>query len=266
MKQLDVRNPFGGPVYHEESVSSTFDAARILAANNESRGTVIAADFQEAGRGRQGRSWAAEKAENLLFTILLRYEGFSSIPAALTLRTGLAVSFAVEDLFPALAGRVLVKWPNDIMICPGTDAPAYKTAGILCESDNGNVFIGVGVNVNQREFTGAYRSRAGSIIQALPEALVPPGDIRFILLEKILYRLYEEIEKPCTPDWRERLVGRLYKKGETVAFAEGAADSDSIVSGRLSGIGPGGELLIIPNGEDRERSFVNGELWIAGNG
>ena len=265
MKLLGLNNPFGAPVYHEECVSSTFDAARVLAGKNEGHGTVIAADFQEAGRGRLRRSWAAEKAKNLLFTILLRYGDFSSIPEALTLRTGFAVSLAVEDFAPVLTGRVWVKWPNDIMIYPAgvPRPPAYKAAGILTESGNENVFIGVGVNVSQTEFPEEYRSRAGSIVQALPEAAALPADARFILLEKILARLYSEIGKPeAAASWRQRLSGRLYKKGETVTFAEGAADSQRLITGTLSGIGPGGELLIIPGSGHEERAFVNGELRV----
>ncbi|MCL2319163.1 MAG: biotin--[acetyl-CoA-carboxylase] ligase, partial [Treponema sp.] len=112
MKILPLNNPFGAPVYHEESVSSTMDTARDLARKQAPHGTVITVDFQEAGRGRSGRSWITDPGKNLLFTILLRYKDIQSIPAALTLRTGLAVSLAVEDLAPSLCGSVTVKWPN----------------------------------------------------------------------------------------------------------------------------------------------------------
>ena len=271
MKLLDLNNPFGAPVYHEESVSSTMETARFLAGQNEGHGTVITADFQEAGRGRLKRSWATERGKNLLFTVLLRYGDISSIPEALTLRTGLAVSLAIEDLAPALAGSVQVKWPNDVMVC------SRKAAGILTETDGKNVFIGVGVNVNQRDFPGEYRSKAISIVEAVPDGAAWSAGIanegaRFGLLEKILFRLYEEIEKPkeasaalslrATDSWRERLIRRLYKKGETVTFIPGAADSDTAVEGTFSGIGPGGELLIIPRGENEEKAFVNGELRV----
>ena len=255
-KTLHVDNPFGAPVYHEATVSSTMEVARALAAQNEGHGTVITADFQEAGRGRLGRPWVTERGANLLFTILLRYNDFASIPEALTLRTGLAVSLAVEDLAPALSGLVKVKWPNDVMICSGK--AGYKAAGILTEGDGKNVYIGVGVNVSQRDFAEEYRSRAGSIIRA--EAALPEN-ARFVLLGKILARLYAEIEKPPSP-WRERLVQRLYKKGEIVTFAPGAADSDRLVEGTLSGLGDGGELLIIPVGEAAEQSFITGELRV----
>ena len=266
MKLLDLKNPFNAPVYHEEIVSSTFDVARALAQKNENHGTVITADFQEAGRGKAARPWVTEKGKNLLFTILLRYGHFSSIPEALTLRTGLAVSLAVEDLVPSLSGSIQVKWPNDIMI------GSRKLAGILTEGDGKNVFIGVGVNVSQREFPGEYQSRAGSIIQAIPGL---GENARFALLEHILSRLYEEIEVPqkaCASQeagagqntglWRERLLERLYKKGELVTFAEGPADSNCLTEGTLSGLGPGGELLIVPRGGTTERAFVAGELRV----
>ena len=263
MKVLDLKNPFGAPVCHEESVSSTMDIARVLAGQGKGHGTVISADFQEAGRGRLQRRWATERGKNLLFTILLRYGSIPSIPAALTLRTGLALSFAIEDLAPALCGSVLVKWPNDIMIHCGGDsmaAGARKAAGILTETDCENVFIGVGVNVAQMEFPAELGSKAISLIQAAGDNGI---DLRFVLLEKILFRLHEEIEKPQNPGlWQERLLSRLYKKGETVSFAEGTADSKKITTGILSGIGSGGELLIIPHGSTKERSFINGELRV----
>jgi BirA family biotin operon repressor/biotin-[acetyl-CoA-carboxylase] ligase len=256
MKLLKLNNPFGAPVYHEETVSSTSDLARSLAEKGEPHGTVITADFQEAGRGRLNRPWVTERGKSLMFTVILRYADASSIPAALTLKTGLAVSLAVEDLAPALiGGSVQIKWPNDVMI------NGRKAAGILTESDGKNVYIGVGVNVAQQEFPEEYRSKAGSIIHAFPTLA---ENARFALFEKILSRLYLEIENPPAGSeaWRERLLDRLYKKGEIVTFAEGAADSENLVEGVLSGLGPGGELLIIPKGEDKARSFITGELRV----
>ena len=260
MKLLPLQNPFGAPVYHEETVSSTFDAARTLAAQGEVHGTVICTDYQEAGRGRpkpgaaEGRPWSSERGKNLLFTILLRYGSISSIPPLLTLRTGLAISKAIEDLVPALAGSVKLKWPNDVMIGP------LKAAGILTETDGSSVYIGVGVNVAQTGFPEECRFKAGSLIQACPG--LDEGS-RFVLLDKILVQLYVELEREAhAGSWREQLMERLYKKGETVIFSEGAADSDALIEGTLSGIGPQGEILIIPKGEEKEQAFANGELRV----
>lgn len=281
MKRLAIHNPFNAPVYHEETVTSTMDISRALAAKGEPHGTVIAADFQEAGRGRvRERPWDMDRRTSLPFTILLRYPRIESIPVALTLRTGLAVALAIEDFVPALAGvapdtgAVLVKWPNDIMIRTPADSTAQtagaaqtapkpqtaqKAAGILTEAHGGGtVFIGIGINVAQKEFPAFLRDKATSISLASGIDIAP--EARFALLEKILARLYSELE--TATDWRNRLEERLYKKGEQVCFTEGAAGSDRIVEGRLAGIGAGGELLIVPQGESEPRAFITGELRV----
>ncbi|MDR1319325.1 MAG: biotin--[acetyl-CoA-carboxylase] ligase [Treponema sp.] len=290
MKRLTLHNPFGAPVYHENIVSSTMDVSRALAAEGSPHGTVAAADFQEAGRGRAGRSWDMNRGENLPFTILLRYSRAGEIPKALTLKTGLAVSLALEDFLPSLAGKVLVKWPNDIMIpaspqfddsaAPGAGPAAVfrKAAGILAEARGGTVFVGVGINVSQRRFPGLPRDKATSLALAAGVAIAPES--RFTLLEKILRRLYEELEAPprraegpegpeaedARPEsWHGRLEARLYKKGERVTFSEGAADSGRDIAGTLDGIGPGGELLLRLEGETEARPFVTGELRVYRN-
>jgi len=254
MTKLKISNPFDAPVYHEETVSSTMELSHALAADGEPHGTVITADFQEAGRGRiRDRAWQMNRGENLPFTVLLRYPRIEDIPSAVTLRTGLAVSLAIEDFAPSLQSSVFVKWPNDIML------GVKKTAGILCEADGGNVHIGIGLNVAQKEFPDRLSQKAVSIALAVGKDIAPNN--RFILLEKILARLFDELnaQKNIT-NWKSRLEQRLYKKGEQVVFAEGEAGSAKEVKGILAGIGESGELLIVPEGETQPRSFVTGEL------
>ena len=257
MQRLSVYNPFNAPVYHEDTVDSTMEVSRVLARNGEPHGTVIAADFQNAGRGRlRERAWHAERGTNLAFTVLLRFPGIEGIPRALTLRTGLAVSLAIEDFAPALAGSVFIKWPNDIVI----DMPAAggKAAGILAEADGGNVHIGIGVNVGQKQFPDFLRDKATSISLAAGREIAD----RYALLEKILTRLHAEIAAAGGGDsrWRERIEARLYHKGRPVCFAAGPADSPQTVTGVLAGIGPGGELLLMPDGGAEPLSFTTGEL------
>jgi BirA family biotin operon repressor/biotin-[acetyl-CoA-carboxylase] ligase len=253
MTQLTVHNPFGAPVYHEDTVDSTMNVSRLLAQKGELHGTVITADFQEEGRGRvKGRAWEMEKGASLACTVLLRFPAIEHIPPALTLRTGLAVSRAIEDFAPALAGKVMIKWPNDIMICV---PHAAKAAGILAEADGGNVHIGIGINVAQKQFPAFLQNKATSVSLASGRK-IEDGE-RYTLLEMVLARLYAEITA-TRMDWHSLIEERLYQKGEPVCFAEGAADSGKMVRGLLTGIGPGGELLIADSGETR--SFTAGEL------
>jgi len=248
MERLEFFNPFRAPVYYEETVTSTMDISRKLAAAGEPHGTVITADFQEAGRGRiRERGWETEKNTSLLFTILLRFPSIEAIPLAITLRTGLAVVLAIEEFAPAFCGTVTIKWPNDVMI------GSKKAAGILCEADGGIVHTGIGINVTQKKFSGILQNKATSIAIAQNRDISPAE--RFTLLQLILRKFYNELD---SGDWRSRLEQRLYKKGENVSFMEGAAESGNLFKGRLAGIGQGGELLI--EGTNETRAFITGEL------
>jgi BirA family biotin operon repressor/biotin-[acetyl-CoA-carboxylase] ligase len=261
MRRLSVHNPFNAPVYHEDTVDSTMEVSRILAREDAPHGTVIAADYQKAGRGRlRDRVWHAERGANLAFTVLLRFPGIENIPRALPLRTGLAVSLAIEDFAPALSGNVLLKWPNDVLIGKA------KAAGILAEADGGNVHIGIGVNAGQKQFPEPLRGKATSISLAAGREIAE-GE-RYALLEKILIRLHTELAAPDgtgdhADDWRERIEARLYQKGSHVCFAAGPADSPETVTGILSGIGPGGELLLTLDGGTETASFTAGELRVS---
>jgi BirA family biotin operon repressor/biotin-[acetyl-CoA-carboxylase] ligase len=253
MKKIIVRNPFDAPVFFMETVTSTMDISRQLAHEGQPHGTVITANYQEKGRGRiHERSWNMERNTSLAFTVLLRYSCIKDIPSALTLRSGLAVSLAVVAYANPLQGLVTVKWPNDIML------GCKKAAGILCEADGGNVHLGIGINVRQKEFPDHLKEKATSI--ALASGLEITQDARFLLLEKILEKLHDELKRASANDWKKCLEQLLYKKGESVVFTEGAADSCKTINGILTGIGDSGELLILPHGETQIRSFFSGEL------
>ena len=257
MTLLGLHNPFDAPVYYIETVSSTMDVSRNLAGAGEPHGTVITAGFQEAGRGRGcGRVWEMERGLNLPFTVLLRFPSVEAIPAALTLRTGLAVSLAVEEFAPSLSSRVFVKWPNDILI------DSKKLAGIICEADGGNVHIGIGVNFAQKEFPVHLQEKAVSVV--LASGCSFSQDDRYVLLEKILIQLHSELAEVQDDSnfWKACLEKRLYKNGEQVVFIEGAAGSGKEIKGHLAGVGSCGELLIVPDGETTARSYVTGELKI----
>ncbi|MDR1468876.1 MAG: biotin--[acetyl-CoA-carboxylase] ligase [Spirochaetaceae bacterium] len=264
-----VRSPFDGPVYRIERTGSTMEDAKRFADEGAPDGTVIVADYQERGRGRFAeRLWVSEAGESLLFTIFFRYNDFSHIPEALTLRTGLAVSEAVDGFIKP--EKTAVKWPNDVM------AGKKKLAGILTEGVSNTVFIGVGVNVFQRHFPanqGTGRMNAASIALVKPEPEVPEGAsgfgaedqvaardaTRFLLLEKILAELDGELNTESRVfAWRERLEKRLFMRGREVVFAPGGRGTENMVRGVVKGIGGGGELLV--QTASGEETFISGEI------
>jgi len=254
MAVKNIINPFNAPVYYRGTVSSTMDISRELSQEGEPHGTVIMADFQEVGRGRiRDRKWEMEKDLNLSFTILLRYPGIERIPVALTLRAALTSALAIEDFLPCLENKVMIKWPNDLLI------NSKKIAGILCEADGGIVHLGIGINVAQKEFPAHLREKAASL--RLAANIDISTDERYILLQKILKHISNELENCKDSEcWKSSLEKRLYKKGEQVIFTEGVADSGRLVKGCLCGIGKDGELLILTDSDKKVRSFYSGEL------
>jgi BirA family transcriptional regulator, biotin operon repressor / biotin---[acetyl-CoA-carboxylase] ligase len=122
-----------------ETTGSTNDRARQLAQAGAPHGTVVIAERQTAGRGRQGRTWSAPPGRALTLSVLARVEaaGLGLLP----LGVALAVSEACEQVAPV---RCQIKWPNDVWI------DGRKVAGILVETrpQEGWAVLGIGLNVD----------------------------------------------------------------------------------------------------------------------
>jgi BirA family transcriptional regulator, biotin operon repressor / biotin---[acetyl-CoA-carboxylase] ligase len=147
---------FGEPRIHYMVCDSTNDSARDLAATGFPGGTIVTADAQSEGRGRQGRSWEAKAGTAVLYSALLRplEERHRLLPIA----APIAVAEAAEAVAPV---SCQIKWPNDVLI------EGRKCAGVLIEArpEDGWAVIGVGINVNtaQRDFPAALRKTAISL-------------------------------------------------------------------------------------------------------
>jgi BirA family biotin operon repressor/biotin-[acetyl-CoA-carboxylase] ligase len=233
------------------------DEARGLAAGAR-YGTVVMADFQTKGRGRYPeRQWTASPGKNVSFTLILKYSDFSSIPAAITLRAGLAAARAIEGMEPVLASILAVKWPNDVML------DNKKCAGLLTESDGRVVLIGIGMNVAETDLPDYAVSIASALAKLSPERAVPyleaPHRV-FFTVEHILHALFETLSPDFDNLWREELEQRLYMKGRTMRFTTVIGDT---LEGVVSGIDPSGSLLLIPAGKTLSRAFAAGELSAA---
>lgn len=103
-------------------------------------GTVIVAERQTAGRGRQGRAWLSSPGDSLTFSLLWRFPPRTA-PAGLSLAVGLAVAEAIQKVG---AGRTALKWPNDLL------KDGRKLGGILIELVPGSphaAVIGIGLNL-----------------------------------------------------------------------------------------------------------------------
>src|SRR5439155_1991633 len=103
-------------VYRPVAESTMDDARRILERMRLTPGSVILADSQTAGRGRNGRTWVSPPEVNLYFTFLLFPEPRALRPLAYV--TPLAVAAAIEEVCTAAGKKVVpeLKWPNDVLV------------------------------------------------------------------------------------------------------------------------------------------------------
>lgn len=112
----------------------------------------VTARTQTAGRGRRGRLWVSEPG-NLYASLLLADPAPPLQVAQCSFVAALAVHDAVSETAPALAPRLSLKWPNDVL------CEARKLAGILIEGEGRDpllVAIGIGVNCRAHPADAAY--------------------------------------------------------------------------------------------------------------
>ncbi len=133
----------GTPRVHHRLTDSTNQRAKELADAGAPHGTVVTADEQTAGRGRQGRSWVAPARSAVLMSAVLR--DLDESAALLPLAAAVAVCEAAESVAPV---ECAIKWPNDVWVA------GRKLSGILVEGRPaaGWAVVGIGLNVSTPDF------------------------------------------------------------------------------------------------------------------
>src|SRR6202012_3236770 len=108
-------------------------------------GSVLLAEFQNAGRGRHGRHWSAPPRAQIAMSVGV---GAASVPRSgwgwLPLAAGVAVADALTAECGVTGASVGLKWPNDVL------ADGGKLAGILAEvaAPTPVIVLGLGLNVS----------------------------------------------------------------------------------------------------------------------
>jgi BirA family transcriptional regulator, biotin operon repressor / biotin---[acetyl-CoA-carboxylase] ligase len=227
----------GRPRLHHRLTASTNERAKELAAAGAPHGTLVTADEQSAGRGRQGRVWTAPPGSSILASLVLR-EFDELLP--------LVASVAVAEACEAAGVNCAIKWPNDVWI------DGRKVAGILVEGrpQEGWAVLGFGLNVSTKadELPEELKEIATSLQIAAKRA---PS--REALLETVL----------------AALEGRLADSHETMlaAWAERDALKGRAVSweggeGIGAGVDEDGALLV--DTDDGRVALDAGEVHLKG--
>ena len=140
-----------------DTVGSTSDEASRAALAGDVGDVWFAALQQTAGRGRRGRAWETAPG-NLAASVVVVPDADPAVVATLGFVAGVALSRALSEVLPQLAGpvgidggdgtnvRIALKWPNDVLV------DGAKLAGILLEAQKRlgpklAIVVGFGVNV-----------------------------------------------------------------------------------------------------------------------
>ncbi len=212
----------GSPRLQLREVGSTNDRARELAERGAPHGTLVSADLQSGGRGRQGRQWVAPARSAALISLIIREP-----PALLPLIAAVAVA-------EACGPQAKIKWPNDILLS-GDDGRIGKVAGILCEAraQQGWAVVGIGVNVALRldQLPDELRSTAAT--------LGLTSDDR----EAVIAELVEALQR-CLLLAPAELLGRWQARdalrGQQISWQDASGEA----SGVAQGVNSEGALIV----------------------
>lgn len=241
----------GRTVIFLPEVDSTNDYLKRMANQQTQEGLLVVAKTQTNGRGRRGRIWESEKGKGIFMTVLLKPDIAPELVAMLTLVVAVSVADALSQ---QIKRSLQIKWPNDILLA------GKKICGILTEmSTEGkalqSVYVGIGINLEQRSFPGTLQKTATSLWLQGIEIINRVDCIAKILLE--LEKNYELfLQEGTLRPFRQRYEALLINRGKWVKTI-GAVQTE----GKALGITDFGALCIQKKDESIEE-IVSGEVSI----
>ena len=148
-------------------------------------GSIIIADVQISGKGTHGRIWHT-KEDNIAMTIILKPDINIKKLEGFTYAIAENIKKAIKDLYDI---NLEIKMPNDLLL------NNKKICGILTETTTikghvKEIFIGIGFNVNENEFSDEIVDIATSLYKETNQKYC-----REDIICKIIENLEIEIEK-----------------------------------------------------------------------
>jgi len=203
-------------------------------------GIVLAAREQTAGRGQRGNTWFSEPGRNLTFSIVLKYgpEALPPLAAADAMWLNYLISSALVDFLQSFGIWCKVKWPNDVYVGKN------KICGILIENvlDGGMLaasVIGVGININQREFPQLANATSLWCCMGQEYALEECLDQILGHFERQLPWLFDPGNRPCI---FSNYSTHLFNAGVNARYHDYLQEREYV--GIIQGVAPDGRLCI----------------------
>ena len=173
---------------------------------------VVWAECQSAGRGQRGHTWHSNKGVNLTFSTVLKPTFLTAVEQFMLSEI---VALSLVDALAEYGVECRIKWTNDIY------AGDKKIAGVLIEQSLAGdtiarTVVGIGLNVNQREFPTDLPNPTSIVVERGAEC-----ERREVLecFLKHLEKWYSRLERGEREVIESAYNYRLYRRDEFHAYA-----------------------------------------------
>ncbi len=218
----------GSQIYFFDELDSTNEYAKRILGNIK-EGAVVFAETQTQGKGRLDRKWYSPEGGIYMSVIL-----FPDKPLLIPVLAGVSIC-EVFNAYDILLG---IKWPNDILL------NEKKVAGILIETIDNAVIIGIGINLNITEFPAELKNTATSIFLETKKRFDKMMIYNDICQE--LERGYDQLKKNKVNEILQKWRNYTVMFGKTVSVET----PDRVITGRVIDIGGNGALILsLPDGK-----------------
>jgi BirA family biotin operon repressor/biotin-[acetyl-CoA-carboxylase] ligase len=234
-----------------DSVDSTNNYAMALIQKREIDGEMaIFAREQTRGKGRRGKHWQSNAAENIMLSIAIPMQW---LEVSRQFELSVAVALGCRDLLKNYVfTNLFIKWPNDIFL---NDS---KAGGILIENViKGKIWqwtvAGIGMNINQEIFDNEI------VATSLKLATGKKYDV-IRLAEKLYASIKKRVEELKAGNFQEMLKeynDHLYARGKLVKLKK----QNIVFKTQIAGVNASGELI---TRDSIDRKFAFDEIEFKG--
>jgi BirA family biotin operon repressor/biotin-[acetyl-CoA-carboxylase] ligase len=249
LKGIDI-----GPCFYFDQVGSTNDVAQKMAAEGVPDLTLVVADEQVRGRGRQGRSWFTHRGAGLAFSVILLPESGVICEGNLSRVNGLGALSVARALRDGFSIPAEIKWPNDVLV------DGKKVCGVLVEShwkgdQLRDAILGIGINIAPASVPreGSLQVPAASLQRVAGQTFERP-----VVLARVLEELVVWYPKLPSESFLSAWEDMLAYRDQEVQLLVGER---VVAAGKIAGLGPEGALRLVKI-SGKVESFHVGEIHL----
>ncbi len=234
----------GKNIYYFDSLDSTQNFASSIAKKHDENGTVVIAETQVSGKGRQGRSWISPKGGIWLSVILHpRFDvgKVTLVPFA----AAIALSSAIKKI---LGIQTELKWPNDVTLS------GKKIAGMIIDASIEStriesLILGVGINFRVVPKQIEKRIKDGSNFYGVATLVDKNNAAKPARLVQVFL---EELEKTLAlidAGKTQSILSQWSKRSSTIGRDVSVSTPEGKITGRAVKLDRDGSLVIRQNSQ-----------------